>query len=902
MGSPGAFVGVSEQALEPVAEVDRDVAGSQSVGRLSIHGAELSEHVTIQLVADSTLHGKDGLGAVQVNDCQAKAAEVVASIGIFDASVGSHVPPLGEQDGEDIALASSGRLAQPINRNGGLSVLAGKHRLGKEDIEANADEGLDVFANIRIQRVGASQSKGDVCGGFHRLGKAHSGEGGSGGREQKSLHPYFSPFLTGTHERSRLFYWVCASRSNPEAKVFERYTRFSVAELVFELGCEELPASQVTRAAQVLAKEITSRLKEARLESGPPEALSTPRRLLVKVSEIPPRQADEEKRQRGPSATAAFGSDGSPSKALEGFLKSQGADVSHVERDGDYIWVTKTLPGRTALEVLSEILPEAVKAIPFDKTMRWGSGRMRFSRPIRWILALLDGEVVPFTLEGVTSGRQSKGHRFISPGFFEADSWTGLLQGLRSRSVEPDPEARRTAIISQIHALAPTALVSEDLVDENVHLTEWPQVTVGSFKEDFLELPEPVLMTAMAKHEKMFPVASPQGGLTNQFVFVRNGGEEEKVKAGNAWVLNARFNDARFFFREDRKSNLDAFLERTAGMVFVEKVGTVRQRADRLAKLMEFLCPSIPGAGQAGLYAKADLSAGLVAELSSLQGVIGGDYAAREGFAPEVCAAIACQYSLSRALSQEGPARTLAVSLVCADQIDRLAGCLGAGLLPTGSSDPYALRRAAGILIEAGFNEEAAIDWLPALNEAHRLCVEQGLELSSFEETATAFKALLAQRYESQLEGLRYDAVQAALEAGVTQPKLVKFRAEVMEQLRTNPDLVQTLLRPANILAAAEKKGLLIGDIPESGTDLSEGLADACASALRAMNGAFTSLDQAQALEALRTLADPINAYFERTMVMAEDEAVRASRLALVKKSAEAAELLGDVRKLVIED
>lgn len=337
-------------------------------------------------------------------------------------------------------------------------------------------------------------------------------------------------------------------------------------------------------------------------------------------------------------------------------------------------------------------------------------------------------------------------------------------------------------------------------------------------------------------------------------------------------------------------------------MVFVEKVGTVRQRADRLAKLMEFLCPGVPGAAQAGLYAKADLSSGLVAELSSLQGVIGGDYASREGFAPEVCSAISCQYSLSRALSQEGAARKLAVSLVCADQIDRLAGCLGAGLLPSGSSDPYALRRAAGILIEAGFKDEKAIDWLPPLQVAHRLYVEQGLELSSFEETASAFKALLAQRYESQLEGLRYDAVQAALEAGVTQPRLVKFRAEVMAELRSMPDLVQTLLRPANILAAAEKKGFGIGEAPESGSDLSDGLFRASAASLAAVTVAIERLDHDKAASALQSLADPINAYFEGTMVMADDEAVRASRLALVKQSSLPAQLLGDVRKLVIED
>lgn len=673
-------------------------------------------------------------------------------------------------------------------------------------------------------------------------------------------------------------------------------------ELAFELGCEELPASQVLKVSKTLEQEIVGRLSSARLTPSGSACLSTPRRLLVRVEGIPERQEDEIKKQRGPALAGAFSPDGSPTKALEGFLRGQGASLESLEKDGEYVWVTKTIPGRSSAEILAEILPEAVKSLTFEKTMRWGSGRMRFSRPIRWILALLDGEVVPFTLEGIESGNKSKGHRFISPDFFEASSWQSLVEGLRERSVEPDPEARRAKILCEVEKSAPTAMLTNDLVDENVHLTEWPTVTVGAFREDFLELPEPVLVTAMAKHEKMFPVAAPEGGVTNQFVFVRNGGEEEKVKAGNAWVLNARFNDARFFFREDRKSDLHSFLEKTAGMVFVEKVGTVRQRADRLAALTQFLVPGSDHATAAGLYAKADLSTGLVGELSSLQGVIGGDYAAREGFAPEVCSAIACQYSLPSALALQGDAKVLAVNLVCADQIDRLAGCLGAGFIPTGSSDPYALRRAAGLLIEAGFKLEGQVDWIPALREAHRLFGEQGIELSPVEVVESAFLTLLAQRYESQIEGLRYDAVQAALEAGVSQPKRVLFQAQVMHELRGHAELVQTLLRPANILAAAEKKGFATEGTAEKGSDLSDSLATASASALKQVESALASLDVNAAINALKSLEAPINAYFEGTMVMAEDEAVRTSRLALVKESAAPASLLGDIRKLVIED
>ncbi len=675
-----------------------------------------------------------------------------------------------------------------------------------------------------------------------------------------------------------------------------------VAELVFELGCEELPASQVPKVSKALEQEIVSRLTAARLLPAASTCLSTPRRLLVRVEGIPERQEDEAKKQRGPALAGAFGADGLPTKALEGFLKGQGAALESIEKDGDYVWVAKIIPGRTASELLAEILPEAVRALPFEKTMRWGSGRMRFSRPIRWILALLDGEVIPFTLEGIESGRQSKGHRFISPDFFDVVSWESLVSGLRDRSVEPDPEARRSRILAQVKEQAPTAMLTDDLVEENVHLTEWPTVTVGAFKEDFLELPQPVLVTAMAKHEKMFPVATDSGEVTNRFVFVRNGGDEEKVKAGNAWVLNARFNDARFFFREDRRSNLHAFLDKTSGMVFVEKVGTVRQRADRLAALTQFLVPGSDHAKAAGLYAKADLSTGLVGELSSLQGVIGGDYAAREGFAPEVCSAIASQYSLSSALKLSGDAQKLAVSLICADQVDRLAGCLGAGLIPTGSSDPYALRRAAGLLIEAAFNLDGQVDWLPGLREAHRLYSEQGISLSPLKEVEEAFLNLLAQRYESQIEGLRYDAVQAALTRSISQPKRVLFQAGVMHALRGDAELVQTLLRPVNILAAAEKKGFDIADEAEKGTELSDALASASSRAFGGVEAALAGGSVESALSALKGLEAPINAYFEGTMVMADDAGIRASRLALVRGAASPADLLGDIRRLVIED
>jgi glycyl-tRNA synthetase beta chain len=265
--------------------------------------------------------------------------------------------------------------------------------------------------------------------------------------------------------------------------------------------------------------------------------------------------------------------------------------------------------------------------------MRWGSNRMRFARPIRWILAAFDGAVVPFEVETVQSTLTSQGHRFYWPELFEAKTLQELTEGLRQRTVEPDPEVRRERIRSGAALVAHgTPLLTEALVDENVYLTEWPQPIEGEFKPEFLELPRPVLITAMAKHEKMFPVQDEKGQLTNRFVFIRNSGEDATVRVGNQWVLNARFNDARFFYTEDRKRTMEQFLEKTSTIVFQEKLGNVRQRADRLSKLAEKLSEVTGGdkdeqvlARTAGLYCKADLATGLVSELPSLQGVIGSE-------------------------------------------------------------------------------------------------------------------------------------------------------------------------------------------------------------------------------------------------------------------------------------
>jgi glycyl-tRNA synthetase beta chain len=689
-------------------------------------------------------------------------------------------------------------------------------------------------------------------------------------------------------------------------------------ELLLELGTEELPASFVRKAYTDLREGLGSLLGEAGVLRGEGVAMGTPRRLIVSFPDLLDRQPDSTKEQRGPALKAAYDADGNPTNALLGFCRSQGIEPGDLRRDEQYVWVTKTIVGRPTAEILAEALPKAIRALSFEKSMRWGASRMRFARPIRWILAAFDGQPVPFEVEGVASGVESRGHRFYAPEAFEARTAEALLAGLRDRHVEPDPERRRVAIETGAGEVAEgTPEIAAALLEENTFLTEWPTPIQGTFREEFMALPEPVLVTAMAKHEKMFPVRESDGRLTNRFVFVRNSGEDETVRAGCEWVLNARFNDAKFFFEEDAKSTLDDFLAKTETIVFQEKLGSVRQRAERLAALAAEVARATGAddaeaalAERAGRYAKADLATGLVSELSSLQGVIGAEYAAREGFPPEVSRALATQYDPGRLGTPTDAAGRTAVRLVIADQLDKLAGYLGLGLEPTGSSDPFALRRAATILIEAAWNWPGA---LPAYDQLLDFALAQyeaqGVGLDALGAHAALWD-LFAMRYQSLLPDVRHDILQAAILPEIkwesTLPRGVRLRIATLEALATDVAFVQTATRPLNIVDAARKKGIEYGfDDPLRRVDLAK--LDSAAGTdlyevLRAQEDdlfrAAREEQRDEVIAAVRRLAGPINRFFDETMVMVDDAETRYARLTLLHACALQLLSAGDFRAL----
>lgn len=686
-------------------------------------------------------------------------------------------------------------------------------------------------------------------------------------------------------------------------------------ELLLEVGCEELPATFVRKAYTDLAQRLAARLAELGVGGGEPVAMGTPRRLIVSIPDVPERQADATKPMRGPGLKAAYDAEGKPTGALLGFLRGQGVGVEAVRNDGQYVWVDKALPGRATEELLAEELPAAIRALTFEKSMRWGASRMRFARPLRWILATYGGTVVPFEIEGVASGDQSRGHRFYAPVAFEATSLGALVDGLRSRKVEPDASKRRKMIEDGAHAVAAPGQpdLSESLVEENTFLTEWPTPIQGEFRASFQGLPEPVLVTAMAKHEKMFPVRE-DGKLTNRFVFVRNSGQDDAVRAGAEWVLNARFNDAKFFAEGDAGLSLDDFLDRTEGILFAERLGTVRQRAGRLATLAAEVA-AFTGADtaetelarQAGLYAKADLATGLVSELASLQGIIGGEYARRQGLPESVAFALAHQYDPSSIGEPSTPETRTAWRLVIAEALDKLAGYLGLGLSPSGSSDPYALRRAATQLTEAAWG------WPTALESFD---VPFGVALGLYEDVEldtrlaqASFHELFLNRYPTLLSDVRHDVLGAAVVEGseTTRPQGVRFRSRVLTRLvAENPAFVTTATRPLNLVRSAAKKGFDYGvDDPlrraehsalesAEGLDLLQSLSERDAPLAEAV----AAEDADRTIRLLVELEDPINRFLDGAMILVDQPEVRYARLTLLWATSTLLLRAGDLAKL----
>ena len=666
-------------------------------------------------------------------------------------------------------------------------------------------------------------------------------------------------------------------------------------ELFLEIGTEEIPAGFLPKAMADMESLITRELENARLSFDGIKTLATPRRLALCVTGLPQIQPDAEITAMVPAKNIAFGPDGAPTKAAEGFARGQGVDVAAltmVSTDkGEYIAAVKKESGRPTPDLLVEILPRLIGNIPFRKSMRWADYDVRFARPIHWIVALFDGIVVPFTFGPIESGAVSRGHRFMANQTFPVRDFTHYQDECERHFVIPDPERRKETIRREIHRVAKGAgghlLPDEGLLDEVTYLVEYPSVVHGTFSPDFLQVPKEVLITSMRSHQRYFSIVDESGKLLPGFITINNTLTEEPsvVVKGNERVLRARLSDARFFFEEDKKVALSARVEALKQVVYQQKLGTSYEKMERFKTLAEGLAELLnPAAkektGRAAFLCKADLVSGMVGEFPEVQGIMGREYALLQGEDAEVAQAIAEHYLPTQA-GGDLPTADIGAFVSIADKLDTICGCFGVGLIPTGSADPYALRRSAlgiiNIIIEREYRLSVAalIDRSLELLAAKltRPVVEVRGDVLEF--FRGRFVNLMADRYPT-------DAVEAAVAAGSDDMVDAAARIGALAAFKGRDDfepLAVAFKRVCNIV----KDGV---DSPIDETlfqDAAEGaLFKAFQSVQSKVAAAVSGREYVTALTEIAGLRGPVDDFFDKVMVMAEDERIKRNRLALL--------------------
>jgi len=700
------------------------------------------------------------------------------------------------------------------------------------------------------------------------------------------------------------------------------------ADMLFEIGVEEIPAGVVLPALQQLEEKIGSALDQARLAHGPISTFATPRRLAVLVADVALRQPDVELEIKGPPAAAAFDGDGNPTKAAHGFAQSRGVAVSDLQvRDTDggrYVFATVTEAGRDSIEVLPALLAEATSSLSFPKTMRWGEGDFRFARPIRWIVALLGEQVIPVEIAGIQAGRTTYGHRTLSAGPIALTAPADYLGALEQAGVIADHRRRKQLIIEQATGAAAQAggrvRLDPELVEEVNFMVEYPTALVGRFDDRFLKLPEQVIVTVMSAHQRYFPVEDVHGRLLPMFVAIRNGDDKglDIVRAGNEKVIVPRLADAEFYLSEDLRRPLADRIPDLARVTYLEGMGTLADKSARLEALAPWLCVALSASEaeqettrRAARLAKCDLTTNMIGDtkLAKLQGLIGAEYARRSQEPEAVAAAIAEHYQPEGADDsppQTNPGRALAL----ADKMDHLAACFRLGLRPTGSADPHALRRAALGIVRIIIAARARVDLPAFIDAALKLLPEvEGPNVVPTEEAAAQIADFIKQRLQAELSarGVAYDLVRAVLAAPCPDLLDAYDRALALQQIREQEEDFDAVIiaaeRSANIVRPVRAQ-LELRLRPEA-LDAPEAVAlhEACVHTQRTMEAALApegERDYRAAWRALAALREPIDAFFDAVLVMAEDEEVRNNRLALVAEVDDLFLRLLDVKEIVI--
>ncbi|MGI9860801.1 glycine--tRNA ligase subunit beta [Moorella naiadis] len=690
-------------------------------------------------------------------------------------------------------------------------------------------------------------------------------------------------------------------------------------DLIFEIGTEEIPARFMNPALEQMAVAAGRLLQENRLTCQKVAAYGTPRRLALYLTALAEEQEELVQEIKGPPVKVAFTGDGQPTKAALGFARSAGVGVDQLVtrsyNGGEYVFAVKREAGRPALAVLPELLLAVVLALNFPKPMRWGSLEMRFARPIRWLLALFGSQVIPLELAGLTAGNRTYGHRFLAPGPHRVATAGDYFRVLEDNYVLVDQHRRRQLIWEQVTSLAARegGRVERDpeLLEEITYLLEYPTALAGHFNPEYLKLPREVVITPMRDHQRYFPVWNDQGELLPRFITVHNGTADhlDNISRGNERVLAARLADAAFFYQEDRQEPLTSRVAKLEEIVFQESLGTMLAKTRRLQRLAVTLARTLdlpaelaPLIERTAELAKADLVTAMVYEFPELQGIMGSYYAAHDGEKAEICQGIR-QHYWPRFAGDRLPDSLTGMVTGLADRLDTLVGCFGAGLIPTGSQDPYALRRQATGVVTMAVELDLKFSLAAAIAAAYEGYTAGGIHLdqplAAVQEQLTAF---CRQRLEHLLteKGYRFDVIQACLAAGSDDLADAYHRTRDLSAFREEEGFaaLQTGFTRAFNLArqAGEQYQLRLEALQEKAErDLSHALA----AARQQAEPRLRTGDYLGALKAMAALQEPIDTFFANILVMDPDLSVRQNRLALLQEVVNLVFQVADFSRLV---
>jgi len=717
-------------------------------------------------------------------------------------------------------------------------------------------------------------------------------------------------------------------RPAPPAKKGRRPSPVTAAELLLEIGVEELPYQFIASALAVLKDSAEQMLQDQRLAFQSARTLGTPRRLALVVEGLATQQTSMVKEAMGPSKAVAFDQAGQPTKAATGFAAGQGVAVQDLQirrtPKGEYLFAVKQEQGRPANAVLKELLPQLIAKLSFPKAMKWNNTGVRFARPVRWLVALYGGATLPIEAAGITAGNRTEGHRVLgSANGIVVRGCESYLKGLERQGVIPDPQRRRHMIENQIAAICKETgfrpNIDADLFDQAVYTTEYPNAIIGSFKAAYLDVPEEILITSMKEHQGFFSLMNKDTGkLVAHFITVTNNRVKDMslIREGNERVLAARLADAKFFFDEDRKVKLEERAKKLSGVTFHQKLGTMAQKQERVAKLATTLAQlaglkdiMVNACRRAGELCKADLLTGIVGEFPTLQGVMGGYYARFDGEEPEVVIGIGQHYQPH---SMEGPipATLTPQVLSVADRLDSLAAFFHIGIVPTGSEDPFALRRHATAIVRILLEGPTRVNLGQAVREAQSIVVAAGIKKAPIQGDAQKrlvdFLFERVRHYVKSVYELRDDVINAVLTVSDRQSFELRdlvAKMEALESVTTKPEFDPLIVgfKRAHRLVEKEQWDHKPVDMTRFEHPTESELYQATKREKTLSAIAMSRGDYGLALDALVRLKPAIDAFFAAVMVNADDPAVRSNRLSLLQEVDDFFNSFADFSQIVVQ-